>query len=112
DPATKRFDEIIAIPIFSTETREVISALVVGFKPFELAGKGAGAEMKSGVWVNGDLHLPLVPEPEQAALSDQIARVVSRTNRSRNNYTVTVNGAPQLLFYKQLNPNSLYPPAY
>jgi len=30
----------------------------------------------------------------------------------QNNFTVRVNGAPHLLFYKRLNPGSLFPPAY
>src|SRR5438445_6564580 len=34
DLAGKTVDEVIAVPIFSSETGEVISALVVGFKPF------------------------------------------------------------------------------
>jgi signal transduction histidine kinase len=108
DGANKRFDEVIAIPIFSTETSEVISALVVGFKPFELSGKG----MQSGIWTNEHLHFPSLPVAEQASLAKQIANVFSRTNRTRNNFTVTVNRAPQLLFYKQLNPDSIFPPAY
>src|SRR5262249_19385626 len=34
-------DEVIAVPIFSTSTGDVISALVIGFKPLELAEKNA-----------------------------------------------------------------------
>ena len=58
DAENEIVDEIVAVPIFSTETGNVISALVVGFTPFELTGKGGGAGMESGVWVNGRLHLP------------------------------------------------------
>src|SRR5256884_6359713 len=35
DAAEKTVDEVMAVPIFSTETGDVISALVVGFQPFE-----------------------------------------------------------------------------
>ena len=31
-------DEVIFVPIFSSETNEIIAALVVGFRPFELTG--------------------------------------------------------------------------
>src|SRR5436190_8569281 len=41
DAEDETVDEIVATPIFSTDTGDVISALVVGFKPFELTGKGA-----------------------------------------------------------------------
>ena len=105
-------DEIVAVPIFSTETGNVISALVVGFTPFELTGKGAGAGMGSGIWVNGRLHLPSLPKSMQLSVGDEIANAVTKSDRPGNNLTVTVNGVPQLLFYKRLNPNSLFPPAY
>ena len=51
-------NEVMALPILSTETGEVISALVVGFKPYEVVDKHEGRELKSGIWVNGRLHLP------------------------------------------------------
>ena len=105
-------DEVVAVPIFSTETGEVISALVVGFKPFELIGKSAGAGTKSGIWLNDQLHMPSLSKSAQAALGSEIAKAVTNSASAQSNFTVTVNGAPQLLFYKRLNPNSLFPPAY
>ena len=112
DDADEIVDEVVAVPIFSTETGDVISALVVGFKPFELIGKGAGAETKSGIWLNGHLHLPALSKPAQAALGSEIAKAITNSTSEQNNFTVTVNGAPELLFYKRLNPDSLFPPAY
>ena len=112
DPAGETVDEVMAVPIFSTETGDVISALVVGFKPFELAGKRADAAMRSGIWVNGRLHLPSLPPATQAALSSEIANAVARSDRPQSNFTVTMDDALHLLFYKRLNPNSLFSPAY
>src|SRR5712691_11523262 len=112
DDADEIVDEVVAVPIFSTETGDVISALVVGFKPFELIGKGAGAGTKSGIWLNGHLHLPALSKPAQAALGSEIAKAITNSTSEQNNFTVTVNGAPELLFYKRLNPDSLFPPAY
>src|SRR6266487_3642723 len=105
-------DEVVAVPIFSTETGDVISALVVGFKAFELIGKSAGAGTKSGIWLNDQLHMPSLSKSAQAALGSEIAKAVTNSASAQSNFTVTVNGAPQLLFYKRLNPNSLFPPAY
>ena len=105
-------DEVVAAPIFSTETGELISALVVGFKPFEVIGKAAGAGMKSGIWLNGQLHMPSVSKSSQAALGTEIAKAITSSDRAQNNFAVNVDGAPQLLFYKRLNPTSLFPPAY
>jgi signal transduction histidine kinase len=105
-------DEVLATPIWSTETGEVISALVVGFKPFEVVGKRAGAGLKSGIWVNGRLYLPALPESAQLALGGEIARTVTKSDQRKTNFNITVSGAPQLLFYKPLNPESVFPRGY
>lgn len=112
DATDEVVDEIVAVPIFSTETGDVISALVVGFKPFELIGKAAGAGMKSGIWLNGQLHMPSLSKSSQAALGSEIAKTITNSDRLQSNFRVNVDGAQQLLFYKRLNPTSLFPPAY
>ena len=105
-------DEVMAIPIVSTETGEVISALVVGFKPLEFAGKRVGAGMRTGIWVNGTLHLPSLPQTAQSALAQEMATAVSRADVAEHSLKVNVARAPHLLFYKRHNPNSIFPPAY
>src|SRR5437667_6966510 len=112
DAADEIVDQVVAVPIFSTETGDVISALVVGFRPIELTGKGAGAGMKNGIWINGHLHLPLLSKSAQTALGREIANALPNSASSQNNFTVTVNTAPHILFYKRLNPDSFFPPAY
>jgi signal transduction histidine kinase/type II secretory pathway pseudopilin PulG len=112
DDTDEIVDEIVAAPIFSTETGDVISALVVGFKPFELIGKAAAAGMKSGIWLNGRLHMPSLSKSSQAALGNEIANAIANSDRVQNNFRVDVDDAPHLLFYKRLNPTSLFPPAY
>ncbi|MGC2354155.1 MAG: hypothetical protein WA496_12220, partial [Candidatus Udaeobacter sp.] len=105
--------EVLAVPIFSTDTGNVISALVVGFKPFQPKQTDAGAGMKSGIWVNGQLHLPSLPKSAEGSLGEKVANAVRQLpDRAENNFRVNVDGAPQLLFYKRLNPDSLFPPAY
>ncbi len=105
--------EVLAVPIFSTDTGDVISALVVGFKPFQPKQTDARAEMKSGIWVNGQLHLPSLPKSAETSLSEKIANAVRQLpDRAENKFRVNVDGSPQLVFYKRLNPGSLFPPAY
>ena len=112
DAEKETVHEIVAAPIFSTETGNVISALVVGFKPFELSGRGTGAGMKSGIWADNRLYLPSLSKEVRAALDNEIAKAVGNSRSAQNNFVVTINGAPQLLFYRRLNPDSLFPPAY
>lgn len=102
--------EVIAVPIFSTDTGELVSALVIGFKPFELENKNTG--MQSGVWVNGHLHLPALTPSAQRSLNEKITPALANSDSEQNYFRVQVAGAPQLLFHKRLNPGSLFPPAY
>jgi len=104
--------EVIAVPIFSTDTGDVISTLVIGFKPLELGEKHGDVGIKSGVWVNGKLHLSSLPKSTQDSLSEKIAGAVASSDREQDNFRVNVDGASQLLFYKRLNPGSLFPAAY
>jgi signal transduction histidine kinase len=110
--AGETINEVMAVPIFSTESGEVISALVVGFKPFELAGQGASEGMKSGIWVTGRLALPSLSKSAQTALAAEITNAVASSDGAQSNFAVRVNGGPHLLFYKRLNPESLFAPAY
>lgn len=112
DAGDRTLDEVIAVPIFSTDTGDVISALVIGFTPPELGEKHTDVGMKSGVWVNGQLHLPSFPISTQVSLSEKIADAVGSSEREQDNFRVNVDGASQLLFYKRLNPGSLFPAAY
>ncbi len=102
-------DEVIAAPIFSTDTGDLISALVIGFKPLELEDKHTG--MKSGIWANGQLYLPALTRSAQTSLNDKVG-AFANSDQGQNYFRVDVDGAPQLLFYKRLNPGSLFPPAY
>src|SRR5436190_11387009 len=105
--------EVLAVPIFSTDTGDVISALVVGFKPFQPKQTEAGTGMKSGIWVNGQLLLPSLPRSAEISLSEKIANAVRQLpDRAENKFRVNVDGSLQLVFYKRLNPGSLFPPAY
>ena len=102
--------EVIAVPIFSTDTGDLVSALVIGFKPFELENKNTG--MQSGIWVDGQLHLAALAPSAQASLNQSIKRALADSDSEQNYFRVEVAGEPQLLFYKRLNPASLFPPAY
>jgi len=106
----RAIDEVIAVPIFSTDTGEVISALVIGFKPLELENKHTG--MKSGIWTHGQLHLPALPTASQTTVNEKVADALANSDQDENYFRVDAGGAPQLLFYKRLNPGSLFPPAY
>jgi signal transduction histidine kinase len=98
---------LIATPIISTENGEVIAALVLGFRPFDFAGQ---REMKRGVWTNHRLHFAGLSAAAQVQLSADIAAAAAAGEEGRRR--LTIDGAPHLMFFKRLNPGSLYPPAF
>src|SRR5262249_48318681 len=96
--------EVIAVPIYSTDTGDLVSALVIGFKPFELEKKSSG--MQSGIWVDGHLHLPALPPSAQSSLNEKVTTALANSNSEQSNFRVDVAGVPNLLFHKRLNPGS------
>src|SRR6267154_1215000 len=102
--------EVIAVPIFSTDTGDLVPALVIGFMPFEPENKNAG--MQSGIWVDGHLHLPALAPSAQDSLNQKVTPALANSDSEQNYFRVEVAGVPQLLFHKRLNPGSLFPPAY
>jgi signal transduction histidine kinase len=105
-------DEIIAMPIISTETNEPIAAIVVGFKPIELSGPSGDSGIKRGIWLKGRLHLPSPAISSETLFGNEVAKVMAHRGEAEQSFTVKLNGAAHLLFYKELNPNSVFPAAY
>ena len=104
--------EVIATPIITTDNGDAIGAIVLGFKPAELDGRRADADIKSGVWLNGRLHMPTLNTMALAQLSGELARVIGAREDAGDSIAITVNGAPHLLIFKRLNPGSRFPPAH
>ena len=104
--------EVIAMPITSTETGEKIAALVLGFRPVELGGARPGLGLRSGIWLDGRLHMPVLGEAARTALASEVTRVLGIPGRPDEPLRIEVDGAPHLLFYNRLNPDSVFPPAY
>jgi signal transduction histidine kinase len=112
DAGDEIIDEIIALPINSTETNEVIAALVVGFKPIEVAEKRSGEGMKSGIWMGGALHLPALSETARAVIDREMNRLVTAPTSAERSSRVQIEGEPHFLFFKRLNPESVFPAVY
>jgi signal transduction histidine kinase len=105
-------DELIAMPIFSTETGEVIAAIVLGFRPGDSSGAGQlDAGIKGGIWLGGRLVLPSLDSSSREQIASEVGRHAAAPGRIQGSFEVRAGGAPYLLFYKRLNPDSLYPPA-
>src|SRR4030095_3832285 len=82
--------EVIAVPIFSTDTGDLVSALVIGFKPFELENKNTG--MQSGIWVDGQLHLPALAPSARTSLNENIQGALANSDAEQNYFRVEIAG--------------------
>lgn len=103
--------EIIAMPIISGETGEVIAALVLGFEPGERGGEPTAGTIARGLWMGGRLHLPSLASVDHATVSRELTRAQATPNHGAGSLRVRVGETPHLLFYKQLNPGSFFPEA-
>jgi len=102
-------DEVIAMPIVSSESGEPIAAIVLGFKPPVLGGREAG--LPSGIWLDGRLDLPTIPDEARAALEPVLAKAVA-ADGDHGAFEFHSAGTSYLVSYKQLNPGSVYAPAF
>jgi signal transduction histidine kinase len=104
--------EIIAMPIFSTETGEPIATIVLGFKPAAFASARAESGIKRGLWLKSELHLDSVSLPEKSALSAEVTRAISLDHGMTSSFGHEIGNPPHLLFFKRVNEGSTYPPAF
>ena len=106
-----RLLEVIAMPILSTETGEVISAIVVGFRPLDFDDPSHSSSIKTGVWSQGHLLVAGLPVLAAEAMTERISDAVLKDSQA-GRLNLTVGSDPYLLVYYELNPQSLFPPAY
>jgi signal transduction histidine kinase len=99
------------MPIVSSETGEVIAAIVLGFKPVSRPVT-ARTGIRSGLWINGELRLAGLTPEDQAAITAEMVRHAPGSDVATERFARTVSGEPNLLFFQQLNPGSLFPPAF
>jgi PAS domain S-box-containing protein len=104
--------EIVATPIVTTDTGEVSGALVLGVDAVALDGQGGSRELKTGLWLSGQLQMPGLDPSERARLSRDVADAAATPGASARSFTVQANGAPHLLFLQEVNAGSRYPSAY
>ena len=107
--ASSALSEVIAMPILSGETGEVIAAIVLGFRPIDF-GPG-DLEIKSGLWLDGQLWLASLSTGARTAVSAAVAKSLS-SGVTEHQFEIAIDGTPSLLFFKRLNPGSLFPAAY
>lgn len=102
--------EIIALPIVSTETGEVIAALVLGFKPAAGAAVRSALDVRRGIWTNGQLHLD--GAGQEPMLANEVGKMIDAKGGAAGTFQFSLGGLPHLAFCERLNAGSLYPAVY
>ncbi len=105
-------NEVLTMPIVSTETGGVISEMVIGFQPVELSAAGPSRRIQSGIWMSGQFFLPHIAASARTLLTEQISRLLYRGDLLDGSFQTELGKSPYLLFYRRLNPGSTFPPAY
>ncbi|MEX2044819.1 MAG: hypothetical protein WD941_05655, partial [Opitutus sp.] len=114
EPDAEIAAEIIAMPIISWETDRPIAALILGFRPVALDDGSTGSGIRRGLWLDGRLHMRGLSTAERAAFTACMAAAMDSNPAASDDggEACDVEGRMHRLFHKQLNPGSLYPPAF
>jgi signal transduction histidine kinase len=100
----------MAMPVISTETGEAIAAVVLGFRAGDRPSAGAAEGVLGGIWAEGRLDLPGVPQEARDTLERRIAGLAGRAERGRVDGALL--GGRFLAFYWRIGRGSRYPAAY
>ena len=94
-------NEVVAAPIISTETNEIIAALVLGFKPVDF-------KSLNGVWCADQIRFPGLDDADGAQVVQQLRPAVGKVS----SVEIKIGDEPYRAFLTLLNPESVFPPAY
>jgi signal transduction histidine kinase len=103
--------ELVCTPVFSSDTGEVIAALVLGFPPTPLDVPADNGLIDAGIYLHGRLLSSHLTAVEKRLIEQEVAALLS--SGAEGGQAVLPTGSTRFaLFYQRLNPGSLYPPAY
>ncbi len=105
--------EVIVTKVVLLAEDEYMGALVLGF-PMSNGMADAMekfSDIRSGVWVNGELYSQTIEEPELTALNTAVAQAIQNGNDKSGVLSLALGGVPHKVFYQQMN-DSEFLPAY
>ncbi len=89
-----------------------LGALVLGFPISEIRAPEPTNEnqIKSGIWLNNKLFIDRLSTPDRHLLEQRVAAAIKQ--KPAGNLPVNLATGPHLVFYKALDPDSQFAPAY
>jgi signal transduction histidine kinase/CheY-like chemotaxis protein len=108
-PAALR--EVVLTKIRDWNARD-LGALVLGFPINETqqAAIARGGAIKSGIWLNQQLYIDGMNAADRHLLAQRVAAAM--VGQSAGHFSVDLETGPHLLFYKELDPETQFSPAY
>jgi PAS domain S-box-containing protein len=101
-------NEVVATPILD-ENGEKMAMLVLGFPAIDLSMK-SDANLLTGIWIEGQLHMRTLPPSVCKAMGDKIAKFIRTAPGPDNDFTIKIDDQPYLL--KVFDLGSKFAPAY
>lgn len=106
--------EVIVTKISDPNSKQTLGALVLG-TAFLDASENAMKVMshiQSGIWLENQIYSQTIPAKLHEELSKRLAEKIKGEVQPENTFNISLAGVPQRAFFKLLNPDSPFPPAY
>jgi len=108
--------EVIVTKVIDSETKQTLGALVMGRPFFETSEEPmfemSHGDIQSGIWVEGHIHSKTIPAEMRDDFVKQIEPYVKSGVPPPDTFRVVLGHIPRRVFFKLLNPESPFPPAY
>jgi class 3 adenylate cyclase len=109
--------EVIVTKVLDPDHQQTMGALVLGI-PFQETSEKAMSDLskggiRSGIWLDNSFHSGTIPDNVREEFSRKIAGEVDTNGVPQHEMLdLTLGNVPRRVFFKLLNPNSPFPPAY
>ena len=103
--------EVIAVPIASQESGEIIAALVLGFEPVRLVNQQLGTDFVSGIWCEDHWYPAVFGRAAPPELGEVLRQNLVANQSAEQRLHLDVAGESWLVLVKRLNPGALLTPA-
>jgi class 3 adenylate cyclase len=108
--------EVIVTKISDPDTQRTLGALVFGL-PLADSGDQAMKELsanqiQSGILLENEIYSKVIPKNAQGELAQVLVSKLKQSGQLKNSFQFTLGGIPRSAFFKLLNPDSPFPPAY
>lgn len=110
----RRLFEVVVTKIEDSVTHEVKGAVVLGF-PTDggmAQTKNTPSQIKTAIFIDGELFDTPLAAGDRTVLAETLTREIAKDTTARSDLQASLSGVPYRVFYRPLNPDSAFPPAY